>query len=104
MAMFDGIGQSRRGSGELGPRPAGAVEPTRRPGRSSLLGIGTLACRRCDAPVAVGDEPVLVTDHLTCPFCAHRGPARDFLSLAPPSRPARVQVRLVLPAHLGARA
>ena len=39
----------------------------------------------------------LLTDRLTCPFCRRRGPARDFLSLAPPSRPARVFVRMRIP-------
>jgi hypothetical protein len=30
-----------------------------------------------------------------CPFCRHDGAVRDFLSLAAPSRPARVEVRVV---------
>jgi hypothetical protein len=31
-------------------------------------------------------------DALACPFCAHAAAARDFLSFATPTRPARVQV------------
>ena len=55
---------------------------------------GTLACPRCDAPVALAG-PVGPADRLGCPYCAHAAPVRDFLSLAAPSRPARVAVRLV---------
>jgi hypothetical protein len=32
-----------------------------------------------------------------CPFCEHRAPVRDFLSLATPTRPARVVVRISHP-------
>ncbi len=35
---------------------------------------------------------------LRCPFCLHGAPLRDFLTLGEPTRPARVEVRLVLPA------
>jgi hypothetical protein len=69
----------------------------RRAIRSDRLCDGTLACARCDAPVAVGDEPVPITHPLMCPFCGHRGPLRDFLSLGAPTRPARVIVRIGLP-------
>jgi len=31
---------------------------------------------------------------LACPFCLHSGAVRDFLSLAEPTRPARVEVRV----------
>ena len=58
---------------------------------------GTLACRRCDAPVAVGEDGLALTDELHCPYCHHRAPVRDFLSLAAPTRPARVVVRVNLP-------
>jgi hypothetical protein len=37
-------------------------------------------------------------DPLACPYCGRDGVVRDFLSLAAPSRPARVVVRVVLPA------
>ena len=60
--------------------------------RSSLLGVGTLACPVCDAPVALGRAHVSPAAPLGCPFCAS---VRDFLSLTAPSRPARVAVRVV---------
>jgi hypothetical protein len=63
---------------------------------SWLLATGTLACPSCDAPVlpaAAGSSPA---DPMACGFCAHGGRVRDFLSLAEPTRPARVAVRLVL--------
>ena len=77
-------------------RAAAAHEEERRSTRSGRLGTGTLACGRCDAPVALAGT-ASPTDLLTCPFCSHRAPLRDFLSLAQPSRPARVEVRVVAP-------
>jgi hypothetical protein len=62
--------------------------------RSARLGSGTLACPRCDVPVALGDGPAAPADQLDCPYCGHGGAVRDFLSLATPSRPARVEVRV----------
>jgi len=62
--------------------------------RRTRLGAGTLACARCDAPIALGSEPVSVVEQLVCPYCRHRAPVRDFLSLALPTRPARVVVRV----------
>jgi hypothetical protein len=64
-------------------------------GRSTRLGSGTLACPRCDAPVALAAGPAAPADPLACPFCGHAAALRDFLSLAAPSRPARVEVRVV---------
>ena len=85
-----------RGAGRQDPiragRLAGALEE-RRLVRSAILGAGTLACPRCDVPVAL-DAPAAPADPLDCPFCGHAGALRDFLSLAPPSRPARVVVRV----------
>jgi hypothetical protein len=80
----------------LGPvtRVAGAHELERRESRSGRVGTGTLACSRCDAPVSIGGRVVLPTDPLRCPFCDHRAPAKDFLSMARPARPARVTVRV----------
>ena len=69
-------------------------EHKRRAVRSTRLGAGTLACGRCDAPIAIGPEPVSIVDHLVCPYCRHRAPVRDFLSLALPTRPADVVVRV----------
>jgi hypothetical protein len=62
--------------------------------RSGRLGAGTLACNRCDAPIAIGPTPLSVADQLICPYCDHRGTARDFLSLELPTRPAHVTVRV----------
>lgn len=85
--------------GEAGPgaRVQPGLKERRRATRSGVLGTGTLACRRCDAPIDSGPGPMLLTELLACPFCDARGPARDFLSLAIPTRPARVVVRVALP-------
>lgn len=99
MSVFRGIGDAG------GPRvdPIATVPAVhrgeRRVARSGWVGTGTLACNRCDAPVALTGGSVVPTDTLTCPFCNHRAPARDFLSLAPPTRPARVQVRAIYDAR-----
>ena len=66
----------------------------RREHRTTHLGTGTLACPACDAPVMPAGA-VAPQDALSCPVCAHAGAVRDFLSLAAPSRPARVDVRVV---------
>jgi hypothetical protein len=67
-----------------------------RPSKESrTLGIGTLACSRCDAPVALAGATVSPSDRIACAFCLHTAPVREFLSLAQPTRPARVVVRLV---------
>lgn len=72
---------------------AGAHED-RHATRGWRLGSGTLACPCCDAPVSLGANVVSPADGLDCPFCRHSAAVRDFLSLAAPSRPARVQVRV----------
>ena len=61
--------------------------------RSTQLAAGTLACPRCDAPVAPA-RPLSPAEWIACPFCAHAGAVREFLSLEPPTRPARVVVRV----------
>lgn len=66
----------------------------RRADREGVVATGTIACSRCDAPVAIGPGEVRISDRLSCPFCDHRGPVREFLSLALPTRPTRVAVRL----------
>jgi hypothetical protein len=63
--------------------------------RSGHLASGTLACPRCDAPVALGAGRVAPADPLGCPYCDHTATVRDFLSLTSPTRPARVAVRVV---------
>jgi hypothetical protein len=80
-----------------GPEPVRAdsiIRPSKLP-RVWRLGTGTLACPRCDAPVALAAGHVSPADPLGCPFCRHAAAVRDFLSLAEPSRPARVEVRVV---------
>jgi hypothetical protein len=93
MAVFRGIGGSSWTGSGIDGRATVSHEEERRPISSGRLGTGTLACGRCDAPVAIGPDPLLITDQLMCPFCRNRGPVRDFLSLARPTRPARVEVR-----------
>jgi hypothetical protein len=87
-----------------GAEPVRAADPLRgttethdyrRRLNAGRLGSGTLACPRCDSPVALVDGPAAVGDPLGCPYCHHTGSVRDFLSLAAPSRPARVEVRVV---------
>ena len=73
----------------------GAVREYRHAARSRRLGTGTLACPQCDAPVALVSGRMSPAAPLACPFCGHGGPVRDFLSLAVPARPARVEVRVV---------
>ena len=67
--------------------------------RSWRLASGTLACPGCDAPVAPAGT-MAPADAISCPVCDRSGAVRDFLSLAAPTRPARVEVRLVPPARL----
>ena len=48
-----------------------------------------------------GGNPLMVRfmhpgDLIGCPFCRHVDPVRDFLSLATPTRPARVEIRVVV--------
>ena len=79
-------------SDPVGREAAGQQEI--RVARSRPLGVGTLACPRCDAPVAPAAGGISVTAALGCPFCLHTGRVRDFLSLGAPTRPARVEVRV----------
>jgi hypothetical protein len=79
---------------EDGARP-NEVQEERRVARSEHLASGTLACPECDAPVApIG--AMSPADSIGCPLCDHAAPVRDFLSLAKPNRPARVEVRVVM--------
>jgi hypothetical protein len=74
-----------------------AHEEVRRTTRSSAFAVATLACSQCDAPVSPGESPRSLTELLVCPFCAHQGPVRDFLTLGEPTRPAHVVLRVVYP-------
>jgi hypothetical protein len=58
------------------------------------VATGTLACPACDAPVLPGLGGVSPRDPISCGFCGEAGAVRDFLSLAEPTRPTRVAVRV----------
>jgi hypothetical protein len=58
------------------------------------MATGTLACPACDAPVLPSLEPMSPPDPMACGYCRHAGAVRDFLSLAEPTRPTRVVVRV----------
>lgn len=84
--------------GAVRPEPVGGLagpRERRRTAARSHLTVGTLACPLCDAPVAAAPGVMSPSDPLGCGFCNHAAAVRDFLSLAPPSRPARVNVRVV---------
>jgi hypothetical protein len=76
------------------PERVGRLAEERR--ASSRLAVGTLACPLCDAPVALAAAQMRPADRIGCPFCGHAGAVRDFLSLGEPTRPMRVEVRVVL--------
>jgi hypothetical protein len=76
-------------------RAAAATEEERRAAGAGVLATGTLACPECDAPVAPGPLGLSPAEWVGCPFCAHAGAVREFLTLGEPSRPARVTVRVV---------
>jgi hypothetical protein len=58
------------------------------------MATGTLACPACDAPVMPSLAAMSPPDPIGCGFCRHVGAVRDFLSLAEPTRPTRVAVRI----------
>lgn len=74
----------------------GGTHELQRVTRTAPVAVGTLACPSCDAPVAL-PGPLAPSADLRCPFCAHDGAVRDFLSLDQPTRPTRVVVRIVAP-------
>jgi hypothetical protein len=85
------------------PEPVGrqgAATHRLRVSTTSVMTVGTLACPGCDAPIAPPPFGLSPADPLGCGFCEHSGTVRDFLSLAPPARPARVEVRVVHRARL----
>jgi hypothetical protein len=86
------------GSNSSGPERvtgAGGPHEIRRDERTTRMATGTLACPSCDAPVVLTAPAMTPADALSCAFCGHAGALRDFLSLAEPTRPARVDVRVV---------
>ena len=62
------------------------------------LATGTFACPACDAPTLPAEGGSSPGDPIACAFCGEVAPVRDFLSLAEPTRPTRVAVRLRLAA------
>jgi hypothetical protein len=85
------------GAEPIRPQPLGRLsgsEEERKVSRSWTMALGTLACPSCDAPVAP-TGPLSPADPLACPYCAHAAHVRDFLSLATPTRPAHVAVRVI---------
>jgi hypothetical protein len=83
------------GSEPVRARPMEHVDLDLRVASVGMLGVGTLACPDCDAPVLIAG-PRRPHDPLSCGYCGRAGALREFLSLAAPSRPARVEVRVVL--------
>jgi hypothetical protein len=92
VSLFRDAGPERSDSDE----PVVGYEELGRATRTQTLAVGSLACPRCDAPVAPV-EAMAPSDPLDCPFCLRAGRVRDFLSLGEPTRPARVVIRLVAP-------
>ncbi len=90
------------GAEPVRPDGTGPVE-VRRSTRTREVTTGTLACPACDAPVLPG-RPLSPGEPLRCGLCDHEGRVRDFLSLAQPTRPAHVVVRVAELPPLVARA
>jgi hypothetical protein len=66
----------------------------RRRQRSWQLATGTLACPDCDAPVLPSPGGMSPAAPISCGFCGEEGVVSEFLSLAEPTRPTRVIVRV----------
>jgi hypothetical protein len=77
--------------------PVVGYEELRRTSRAGILDVGTLACARCDAPVALGRQAVAPSDSLSCPYCLHTAAVHEFLTLGAPTRPTRVVVTIAPP-------
>lgn len=94
MLFRRGIGGSDPADGEPVTGPADLHEH-RHARAASYLASATLACPRCDAPVALGARGLTPAHHVACPYCDHGGPLRDFLTLGEPTRPMRVELHVV---------
>jgi hypothetical protein len=98
VSVFRRIGGSDDGS----ERIAGLAGPEqiRQVARTTTLGVGTLACPACDAPVSPGPHRLAPGASLACPFCGHAAAVRDFLTLGAPTRPAHVVIKVTTPTGL----
>lgn len=94
MALQRGVDGSDPLRGGQAAQPV-EIREDRRRSASWRLATGTLTCPHCDAPVGLAADPLAPADALRCSYCGHDGAVRDFLSLALPSRPTRVEVRVV---------
>lgn len=94
MSFTGAIEGSRYSATRPRARVAIAQEEERRGALSERIGTGTLACARCDAPIAIQDRRLAPSDELACPYCAHQGRVHEFLSLAAPARATKVVIRL----------
>ena len=94
MSYTGGIDGSRYSATRPHARVGVAHEEERRSIRSDRIGTGTLACACCDAPIAIHGARLSPADEMACPYCAHQGLVRDFLSLAAPARATKVVIRV----------
>ena len=79
----------------MSDEPVVGYEELRPSLRAGILDVGTLACARCDAPVALGGRTAQPSEQMSCPYCLHTAAVHEFLTLGAPTRPAHVVVRLV---------
>jgi hypothetical protein len=91
VALHRGIDGSEPVGDDRVGRLSGTQEE-RRVVRTRTVAVGTLACPVCDVPVAPGPDGLSPAEALRCPVCDHGAAVRDFLSLAEPTRPARVRI------------
>jgi hypothetical protein len=99
------IERGMEGADPIRPDPVESVldqDALRRDARTRPVASGTLACPECDVPVVLPGRAVSPAEPFSCSFCGHDAHVRDFLSLAPPTRPTRVVVRLRRPGAIGA--
>jgi hypothetical protein len=93
MALHRDIEGARSDRAQPAERLAGRHE-LRRSEATWQMATGTLACPACDAPVLPSLGAMSPPDPMACGYCGHAGTVRDFLSLAEPTRPTRVVVRV----------
>jgi hypothetical protein len=93
MAFHRDIEGSNHEPARPGERFTGRHE--RRPAEDGWqVATGTLACPSCDVPVLPEPGGMAPSEPMTCAYCGHGALVREFLSLAEPTRPTRVAVRV----------